>query len=112
MGTRLLATNEVKDRGKYSHAGLHRAIKGGLMVPPIPGDEFSRRYVESEVDAVINARIAGASPDAIRDLVARLVNERASRAAAAGIDPANCNADHATVVPVRKRNAKHARARR
>ncbi len=51
-------------------------LNSGLMVAPVPIGVRQKRYPENEVQAVINARIAGRSEDQIRQLVSKLHADR------------------------------------
>ncbi len=54
----------------------HEWINEGLMVKPVAIGKRGRRVVLEEVQAVVDARIAGATDDQIRALVGRLHAER------------------------------------
>jgi prophage regulatory protein len=51
-------------------------ISAGLMVKPVAIGKRGRRVVLEEVQAVVDARIAGATDDQIRTLVGRLHDAR------------------------------------
>jgi prophage regulatory protein len=51
-------------------------VQAGLMVPSIKLGPRACGFPASEVEAVIKARIAGATDEQLRRLVARLVAER------------------------------------
>jgi len=74
---RFLRLPELIARGARKRSSLFRDIKAGLFPPPIPLGPRCSGWPEHEVDLVLRARIAGASPDEIRALVARLVAARA-----------------------------------
>jgi prophage regulatory protein len=55
-----------------SRSSVYADIKSGLLVSPIHIGARAVGWVESEVDVVMDARIAGNSTEAIRELVLRL----------------------------------------
>lgn len=55
---------------------LQRRVADGLLPPPIRIGE-RKRWIAEELDAVLRARVAGASDDDVCDLVALLVAQRA-----------------------------------
>jgi prophage regulatory protein len=57
-------------------SSTYEDIADGLMVPPVPIGRRAVAWPRAEVEAVITARIAGKSPDEIRELVAMLVAGR------------------------------------
>lgn len=80
---RLLKLPQVSDKSASRTTQIYKEVKGGLFPPPIKLTGRSSAWVEHEVDAVINARIAGQTNDQIRDLVTRLVAARTQTAHAA-----------------------------
>lgn len=54
----------------------HEWIKQGVMVPGVALGARARGYLESELDAIAAARIAGKSEDEIRALVRDLIAAR------------------------------------
>lgn len=75
----LLPGDETRTRTGDSRSEHYRKLKRGEIPPPIVLGVRARRYVESEIDAVVSARISGASPEEIRALVARLVAARSQK---------------------------------
>jgi prophage regulatory protein len=73
-------TAVLKPGWKKSH--FHAQIKLGLMTPPVKLGRRCARYVESEVDAVVNARIAGKSDDEVKQLIVGLVAARSQQGGA------------------------------
>ena len=59
-------------------ASLYEDIAAGLMVPPVPIGIRAVGWPSDEIEAINAARIAGKSPDEIRELVAALVAQRAA----------------------------------
>lgn len=57
-------------------ATLYWRIKNGDFVPTVKQGERAAAFVSSEVDAIILARIMGATPDVIREIVRALVAKR------------------------------------
>lgn len=54
-------------------------VRNKLLPPPIHWGR-SARWIASEIDAVVAARISGASNDQIRALVEKLVSDRKNKA--------------------------------
>lgn len=65
-----------------SASSVRRAVADCTMPPPIVLSPKCTRWVASEVEAVLAARIAGKTPDEIRALVRQLVADRSARAEA------------------------------
>jgi prophage regulatory protein len=84
MSEQLRAARVILRRRAVEHATgkprstLYEDIAAGLMVPPVPIGVRAVGWPSDEVEAINAARIAGKSPDEIRELVARLVSRRAS----------------------------------
>lgn len=72
----LIPTSDVLDRTCLSRTVLHRLVKAGEFPKPVPVGRQRIGYVEAEVDAWIDSRIA------LRDdkTSARLKRERSLRA--------------------------------
>lgn len=73
----LLKLKPVQARYPKSKSSLYAAIAAGLFPTPVPIGARAVAWPESEVDAVIAARIAGKSDAEIRALVERLEVARA-----------------------------------
>ena len=73
---RLLRIKPIKERTGIPVSSLYYSISEGTFPPPIKLGERISAWVESEVDAVINARIRGESNEAIKELVTSLVAAR------------------------------------
>lgn len=71
----LLRVDRVVERRARSRAQLYVDIQRGTMTPPIRPGKFSC-WPEHEVNALIRAEIAGATPDELRALVQQLVAQR------------------------------------
>ncbi|WP_175865573.1 helix-turn-helix transcriptional regulator [Burkholderia cepacia] len=69
---RLLRRPVVLDRSGQSKTTLYANIGNGLMPSPIKLGARSVGWVESEIDAVLAARVAGQSDTEIRELVVKL----------------------------------------
>ena len=67
-------------RRRRSRSATYRDIEHGLFPPPVRLGANSSVWPEFEVDAIDRARLAGATDDDIRTLVAQLIHDR--RAAA------------------------------
>jgi len=59
-----------------SRSSLYADVKAGLFVAPIKIGRRASAWPSDEVAAIIRARIAGATEDEIRELVAQLVAAR------------------------------------
>jgi prophage regulatory protein len=59
-----------------SKSSLHLDEKAGLICPPISIGIRAVAYIKSEVEAVIQARIEGQSPEHIKELVKELIANR------------------------------------
>lgn len=77
---RILRLPAVIERIGKTRSPLYADIQTGLFVRPIKLGLRAAGWPESEVDRVIQARIAGASNEYLRDLVKRLHAERAETA--------------------------------
>ncbi|MBY8605242.1 AlpA family phage regulatory protein [Burkholderia arboris] len=69
---RLLRRPIVLDRSGQSKTTLYANIGNGLMPSPVKLGARSVGWVESEIDAVLAARIAGQSDTEIRALIVKL----------------------------------------
>lgn len=68
--------------GYRSNASIYNDIRDGLFTKPIKLSERSVGWPDYEVKAVVEAKIAGASKDQVRELVLRLHERRAELLAA------------------------------
>ena len=76
--SRTLATSiDCQSAAGVKHSQWHEWQVDGLMVRPVAIGPRCRRYPAQEVQAVIDARIGGASDDQIKLLVAKLHADRA-----------------------------------
>lgn len=71
--------------GYRSHASIYCCVKDGLLTKPINIGARSVGWPRGEVQAVLEARIAGCSDEQIRGLVDRLHTQRQERVAALGV---------------------------
>lgn len=62
-----------------SRSKLYADIKNKTFPPQISIGSRAVAWLSSEIDAWLTARAAGVSEDDLRDLVARLIKERAER---------------------------------
>jgi prophage regulatory protein len=76
----LLKRPEVRKRHLLGDSSLYEHIRKGLFTPPIKTNKQTSAWPEHESDAIICARIAGASDDELRELVKQLVANRAKLA--------------------------------
>ena len=54
----------------------YQLIRRGMFPPPVSADEKPSRVLSGEVDELIRAKVAGASNDQIKQLVAEMVEKR------------------------------------
>ncbi len=74
----LLRIDAVLDRYSHGRTSTYTQVKEGLFPKPVKLGTRSVAWPADEVDAVINARIAGKTDDQIRDLVKALHAKRKS----------------------------------
>jgi len=72
----ILRLPSVRGRYQKSRASLYDDIARGVFTKPVKFGGRCAGWPDDEVDAIINARIAGADDDAIRILVERLHEAR------------------------------------
>lgn len=72
----LIRRPEVLKITGRSKSALQLDEKVGLMPPPISIGDRAIAYIKYEVEAVIQARIQGKSPEEIKQLVAELIQQR------------------------------------
>jgi prophage regulatory protein len=77
---RILRLPSVIERLGKTRSPLYADIQAGLFVRPIKLGLRAAGWPESEVERVIQARIAGASDEHLRDLVKRLHAKRVETA--------------------------------
>lgn len=70
----------VSKRTGYQRSTLYKHIQIGLFPPPVAMGARCSTWPSDEVDAIIQARIAGKSDDEIREIVRQLVVARKSAA--------------------------------
>jgi prophage regulatory protein len=73
---RILRLPAVIERIGKTRSPLYADIQAGLFVRPVKLGARAAGWPESEVGRVIEARIAGASNEHLRDLVKRLHDKR------------------------------------
>ena len=73
---RILRIKPITARYGMAQSTVYAAAKNGEFPPPIKLGERISGWLESEVDAVINARIRGESTEQIKELVKSLVAAR------------------------------------
>lgn len=73
---RLMRINAVTERTATPKSSLYASISHGEFTRPIKLGERSSAWLESEVTAIINARIAGKSTAEIKALVIELEAQR------------------------------------
>ncbi len=67
---------DVLSQLAISNTSLHVRIKAGLLPPPISLGGRAVGWVESELDSVLSAMVAGHSEDQLRELVSSLIEQR------------------------------------
>jgi len=65
-----------------SKSTLHNRINDGLITPPVSIGARSVAWPSNEIESLVNAQIAGKSPDEIRLLVKVLIEKRTEGVAA------------------------------
>ena len=77
---RLISGRDVRSRLAIRSTNTVRDhVRRGVLTPPIklsPGPTTPSVWPEREIDAIVEARIAGKSEDDLRSLVAKLEAER------------------------------------
>ena len=76
MSESLMRRPKLEDRTGLKKSMTHDLMDKGLMPKPIRIGERAVAWIESEVDAIVAARIAGKSDDEIRKLVKALTVNR------------------------------------
>lgn len=82
MALTLSRRRRVEVKTGHPRSSLYNHITLGLFPPPIKIGPRASAWIDAEVDAVLEARIAGHSDEQIRALVKRLVAARADAAKA------------------------------
>ena len=72
----LIRRKEVEVKTGLKHSMIYDLIKKGELVGPIKIGERAVAWIESEIDVINAARIAGKSSDEIRELVETLTTSR------------------------------------
>ena len=78
---KLTRIKEIKAQTKIPASTVYFHIREGLFPKPIKIGERMSAWLQSEVDAIMNARIAGKSEDEIKELVKQLEAQRTGVAA-------------------------------
>ena len=78
---KLIRIRQTIELSGLTRTSLYRKMKEGLFVPTISLGERSCAHIESEVNATLNAMIAGKTPEELKDLVKYLVDQRRQVAA-------------------------------
>lgn len=76
MNHYILRKPEVLTKTGLPRSTFHSRINAGLMPPPIPLGARAVGFLSTEIDAVLNAMIAGKTQEQIKELVASLVKNR------------------------------------
>lgn len=72
-----LSDKDLAERERVSRVTPWRRAQSGLLPPPIRLSPGCTRWPTCEIEAIDRARLAGADDAAIRELVRRLVADRA-----------------------------------
>ena len=73
---RILRVDGTLDRTGDTRSPHYDKVSKGLFTRPIKVGERAAGWPEHEVDAIVAARVAGASPEQIRRLVEKLHEQR------------------------------------
>ena len=74
----LIRRPEVLTQTARSKSALQLDEKAGLFCPPISIGERAVAYIKHEVEAILQARIQGQTPEQIKELVKYLIANRAA----------------------------------
>jgi len=72
----LIRRHQVLALTARSKSSLHLDEKAQLICPPISIGDRAVAYIKSEVEAIIQARIEGQTPEQLKTLVASLIKQR------------------------------------
>ena len=76
MQPSLMRLPKVEDKTGYKKSMVYDLADKGLFPEPIKIGERAVAWIESEIDAIVAARIAGKSDDEIREIVKTLLAKR------------------------------------
>jgi len=72
----ILRINELMRRAGIARSTVYKMVQASELPPPVRLFGTATGWPEKEIDAVLNARIAGKTPNEIRTLVGNLVAAR------------------------------------
>ncbi len=76
---KLLRIAEVKSRlGFRSDASVFQQMADGVLPPSISIGGRAKAWLDTEIDAIIVARVLGKDDDALREIVKSIVEKRAA----------------------------------
>jgi prophage regulatory protein len=75
-GLRILRIKQIKTQTGLPNSTIYDHIKKGLFCRPIKLSERCSGWLETEINAIMGARIAGKSETEIKELVLSLENQR------------------------------------
>jgi prophage regulatory protein len=78
MSLVLQRRRDVLAQLRESNSGFYSKIQKGELPPPVRVGERCSAWPSHEIDAIVNARIAGATVEQMRQLVQQLVEQRAA----------------------------------
>ena len=84
-GLRLIPLPEVQHKTGLKHSRIYDGVADETFPPGVKLSSRCTRWVESEVDAIVHAMIAGAMPDQLRTLVRSLIEKRKTTALMVGV---------------------------
>ena len=73
---KIIRMNKMKECSGYSRSGIYQKISVGLWPKPVSLGPRAVGWVESEIQSVLAARVAGKSEEQIRALIATLTANR------------------------------------
>ena len=82
IAERLLSSREVMSRLSYSKSTLRKRVINGLLTPQVKVGDRKNAWPESEINAIVAARVRGCDDNVIRELVKQLIQIRANATAA------------------------------
>jgi prophage regulatory protein len=84
-GLRLIPLPEVQHKTGLKHSRIYDGVADETFPPGVKLSSRCTRWVESEVDAIVHAMVAGATSDQLRVLVRSMVEKRKTVALMVGV---------------------------
>lgn len=82
---RLISLPDVQQKTGLKHSRIYDGVADETFPPPVRLSSRCSRWVEHEVDAVVHAMIAAATPDQLRAIVRALMEKRKTVALMVGV---------------------------